>query len=412
MQRSCAETWAAPLLPEIGVLALVPDSWDAYWQPRHHVLSRLARYYQVLWLDPAHYWQESLDRMMRPVATNGDIPPGFGVYRPEPWLPHLFRPQWMARLTFAQRIQRGIRRLRRQGCKKIVLYLWRPEFVEALDLARGVDLTCYHIDDEYTFSSEDQPIPEEERAILTRVEQVFIHSPGLFAKKGKFNPNTLFVPNGVDYHRFRAASSEPEDLRGIPYPRIGYNGFLKQQLDWDLLLHLAEDRPEWTFVFVGPRSNHPQIADVIARMNAMPNVRFLGPKPWHELGAYAQHFDVSIMPYDRTSDYVQYIFPLKLHEYLATGCPVVGSRIRSLEDFQDVVELAETKEEWERAIVRSLAPVARSRDKLAARQAIARGNDWGVLVRRIAATMGARLGLESHDVFLAEEAEAAGAITG
>ena len=36
-----------PLLDKVGVVALVPDQWDPYWMDRHHVLSRLAGYFQL-----------------------------------------------------------------------------------------------------------------------------------------------------------------------------------------------------------------------------------------------------------------------------------------------------------------------------------------------------------------------------
>jgi glycosyltransferase involved in cell wall biosynthesis len=402
---------APPLIPEVGVLAFVPDRWGGAWQPRQHVLTRLARYFQVLWVDPARHWRQSLSALGRAKTWKAGpgFPPGFEVHAADPWLPLVYRPQWLARATCHERVRRGIETLREKGCRKIISYIWRPEFSTVLDLT-DFDLTCYHIDDEYAFSREDVAISETEALLLQRVDQVFIHSPGLLQKKGQLNPHTSFVPNGVDYALFSSAYEEPEDLRPVPHPRIGYNGFLKQQLEWDLLLALATNHPEWSFVFVGPRSPHPQIDATIQQMKRMENVWFLGPKPWQELAAYAQHFDVCTMPYDQTSAYVHYIFPLKLHEYLATGCPVVGSRIRSLHDFQNVVELATGAEEWASAIRRSLEPARRSPERRDARRAVARGYDWDILVRRIAVTFVERLGLEYHgDLIPAEQAEASDA---
>lgn len=42
-------TREAPLVPDVGVLALVPDTWGGPWQPRHHVLTRLANVFPVVW---------------------------------------------------------------------------------------------------------------------------------------------------------------------------------------------------------------------------------------------------------------------------------------------------------------------------------------------------------------------------
>jgi len=50
----------APLVPDVGVLALVPDRWSDLWQQRHQVLTRLARYFHVTWMNPAREWRAVL----------------------------------------------------------------------------------------------------------------------------------------------------------------------------------------------------------------------------------------------------------------------------------------------------------------------------------------------------------------
>src|SRR5262249_9186902 len=105
------------------------------------------------------------------------------------------------------------------------------------------------------------------------------------------------------------------------------------------------------------------------------------------------HFDVCVMPY-RVDDYTKYIYPLKLHEYLASGQPVVASRICSIEDFKEILTLVDRAGDWPAAISEALAPVANSPTRRKARQAVAREYDWTLLVRRIATTMAERLGPE------------------
>ena len=56
------------------------------------------------------------------------------------------------------------------------------------------------------------------------------------------------------------------------------------------------------------------------RLFAMPNVHYLGNRAVGEIPGYMQHMDVCLLCYALT-DYTRYIFPLKLHEYLATGRP-------------------------------------------------------------------------------------------
>ena len=382
-----------PYLPEIGVIGLVPEEWGGPWMPRHHVLTRLAYYFNVVWINPAREWREVLFRRTlggKGIDCNGMGIPGFSIYNPDKWLPKVYRPRSLAIFVERQRLRRAVRILRGRGCKKIVLYLWRPEFEPALDLIEH-DLSCYHIDDEYTFSEVEKPIEENEARLISRVDKVFIHSPALLEKKGCFNPQSIFVPNGVDYNAYATPCNEPADMKSISHPRIGYTGFIKKQLDWPLLLHLAVEHPEWSFVFIGPQSPHKEIVSVIQKLSGKPNVHFLGAKLPTELPAYTQYFDVCIMPY-RMDDYTKYIYPLKLHEYLASGRPVIGTKIRSLHELSEVVYLANTPEEWSVAIMEGLSCAANTSERRTTRQEVARQHDWQLLVQQIAKTQASGLG--------------------
>lgn len=386
---SCAEKMSAltdreherrptPSAGDVGVIALVPDRWGEQWQPRHQVVSRLARHFPVVWVNPAPEWRDVLSQPSRYRVSNTRPAPGLEIHSPDRVLPRFFRPGWLAAATARKRLEGARKKLVRKGCKQIILYLWRPEFADALSIVRH-DLCCYHIDDEYTFAKSDQPIDETERALLERVDQVVIHSPGLMEKKGHINPCTYFVPNGVDYAAHATPCPEPDDLRNIGGPRIGYTGWLKSQLDWDLLETLASGHAEWSFVFVG--STHPEIEDRVARFGRLPNVHLLGGKSSAELSRYPQHFDVCLMPY-HDDGYTRYINPLKLYEYLASGTPTVGTPIRSLESFGSVVELVREPDEWSAAIDRALREDRE--DQRLERQAVAREYDWDTLVDRIA----------------------------
>ena len=383
----------SPVIPEIGVLAFVPDRWDPLWQPRHHVLTRLARYYPVVWVTPPSDWRQAITeiRNHRPADPYGDhLPDGFKISNPEWWLPRVYRPRWLGDLTALLRIRRAVRLLQRQGCRRTVLYLWRPEFDYALRMVRH-DISCYHIDDEYSFSDSDRPNDDREVRLLKSVDQVFIHSAGLLEKKGGMNPNMEYLPNGVDFQLYSSPVPVPPDLARIQRPWIGYTGFVKRQLDWNLIDELSVRHPEWSFVFVGAHHDHSEVKDAVRNLSNRGNVHFLGEKPVKVLATYPQHFDACIMPYRRTS-YTDYINPMKLHEYLASGRPIVATTIRSLADFEDVVRLVRTPEEWSCALEQAIRPVEISSKRIEARRVVARRYDWDLLVYRIAGVMARRLG--------------------
>jgi glycosyltransferase involved in cell wall biosynthesis len=387
-----------PYLPDVGVIALVPEEWGSIWKSRHQLLTRLTKYFHVVWCTPARWWREKLWlRELWPRGglqggedTNGAASFGITIYHPESWLPVVGRPRFLAHWIERERLRRARMILLERGCRKIILYTWRPDCESALDLI-NYDLSCYHISDEYTFSEIEQPIDACEAQLISRADQVFIHSIALLEKKGNLNPHTTLVPNGVDYRAYETPYSLPIDLQSIPHPRIGYVGRIKPQLDLALLTELAQRHRGWSFVLVGPQDDLGERAVLIRQLAQMPNVYLLGGKSVSALPAYTQHLDVCMLCY-RVNDYTKFIYPLKLHEYLATGRPVVGSPIRSLQEFAHVIRLAEGADEWSQAIHESLSSAAYSATQVEARQRVARRHDWNVLAELIAQTLCSRLG--------------------
>ena len=384
----------ADVPPDTGIIAFVPDPWGATagtWQSREHLLTRLARHFPLVWFDPPLEWRAWWLPGNRRVGPVAEPPPadqsGFIWYRPGRFLPRVYRPRALGAWLERRRLAEATALLRHRGVRRIVLYLWRPEFAPVLNLIPHA-LSCYHIDDEYTFSEVDVPVPVAEADLLRRVDQVFIHSPALVEKKGGYNPHTMVVPNGVDLAAFRERREAPADLRDIPHPRLGYVGVIKEQLDIPLLRDLARARPDWSFVMVGPSRLTGADAAAFAEMSGWANVHALGSRPLRTLPAYLQHLDVGLLPYRETA-YTNCIFPLKLPEYLAAGLPVVGTPIRSLREFRGDLRLARSPDAWIQAAGEAIAdrdPGARDR-----RRESMQPYDWERLAAGIADTFRRRL---------------------
>jgi hypothetical protein len=216
-----------PQIPEIGVMALVADRWSPEWMSRHQILTRLAKYFQVVWVNPPPDWQQALSRLKEDHKDSVPLPPGFHLYEADFWLPNFYRPRVLAEFAFRKRLERAREVLVQNGCRKIVLYIWRPEFHMSLD-AIPFDLSCYHVVDEYSFCEVELPNSEDELKLLERADQVFVHTQALLEKKGQVSRNIALVPNGVSFVEFSAPVPEPPSLALIPHPRIGYAGYLKK----------------------------------------------------------------------------------------------------------------------------------------------------------------------------------------
>lgn len=382
-----------PAHPEIGVIALLPDSWQPRWMGRHHIMRRLARHFRVVWMNPPRDWREFLpggraspdsSRTGFSVRDSGLI-----VFNPGRWYPRVWKPAALGRLLERARLAKARARLRAEGCRKIILYVVNPHEAGALDTPH--DLSCYHIFDEYSFSEVEREVDPAESSLIRRVGQVFISSEAMFRKKGGLNPRSLVMPNGVDYPAFSTPAEEPPDLGAIPHPRIGYVGVVKKQLNLGLVARLAKARPGWHFTFIGPNENVVGAEAALAELQALPNVHFLGLKPAVRLPGYTQHLDVCLLCY-HVNDYTKFISPLKLHEYLAAGRPVVGSDIDPIRSFGELIRVARSDGEWESAIEACLRPEAVSEAEIRKRRERAREMDWDGLVGRIAEVLRSRLG--------------------
>ncbi len=338
--------------------------WDDLWQSRHQIMSSLAVNHKVLFVSPPFYLFE-----VRRNLAKWDLPPSGLVRRSENlhtlvFPKYLFETQrYKVLSTFLSDFRKSeIRKcFQRLGFKDTVLFIWHPRYV---DLVGQFDeaLSCYYVDDEFSSyvgqtDEERKRVIDQENELMRKVDVVFANGPALLAEKNKYG-NAISVPMSADFELFSRGHMEgtkvPDDMQRIPHPRVGHIGNINDKIDFGLLKLLAAARTHWSFVLVGPVN--VRSADNRAQLEAlksMPNVYFLGTKPREMLPNYIKGLDVCMMSY-RTDGWAHFIYPLKLHEYLASGKPVIGSGLMSLKEFTGVVRVAETPEEWLQGIQDSI----------------------------------------------------------
>lgn len=179
---------------------------------------------------------------------------------------------------------------------------------------------------------------------LTSSADLVLYVNGALYKQGVGkNKNSLLLGHGVDFDFFvKAAKSEhiPEDIANIPRPIVGFFGDISDKTsDLVLLEFAAEKLRDMSFVFVGPVS-----ADV-SRLKELPNVHFLGQKPYNQIPSYGKEFDVAIMAWNRNK-WIEFCNPIKIKEYLALGKPVVSTYYPEIEPYSDVVYIARDYDEF------------------------------------------------------------------
>ena len=213
-----------------GILAFVPDLWADSWQSRHHILLGLSQYYKVLWISPPTYWEHIRTRKGHSLTSGRGIRKiSDSLWTYAPVIPAAYKRNhdgkgttgWRRAMHWGFRqyyrawqrihVSRIKHLLRQMGIEKVILYIWRPEYCWSVGKF-SESLTCYHIDDEYSFDpTGDAPINDSEMMLLRQSNIVFIHSRTLMAKKGSINPNTHYMPNGVDFDLFRKVMEDENE---------------------------------------------------------------------------------------------------------------------------------------------------------------------------------------------------------
>ena len=258
----------------------------------------------------------------------------------------------------------------------------------------GESLSLYFCNDAFSLlvdsKSLQQRIASLEQELMGNVDIVFTVSDKLSGEKSQFHKSVHTINHGVDYPLFeRVAGSKAARPTDMPSgkPVIGYSGVIRYMLDLDLIRFLAEQRPDWDIVLVGPVSeSRSEFYAQIENLKRRSNVHFLGPKRPDELPSYINSFDICLLPYVKgeVSDY--YTAPLKFYEYLAAGKCVVSTV--SIRDYDtDVVVNCASAQEVLGAIADAL-----SRDSGALaqkRKEIAKRNSWSERVRQIEAVLAA-----------------------
>ncbi|RZK15677.1 MAG: glycosyltransferase, partial [Hymenobacter sp.] len=183
-----------------------------------------------------------------------------------------------------------------------------------------------------------------EPAIIAKSDLCVANSSYLADYCRRYNPQAVDVGQGCDAALFlpRPLAERPADLQNLAPPVIGYVGALvSSRLDLDLLRYLAEQRPQWSLVLVGPEDEAFQAS----ALHQLPNVHFLGQKPTSQLPDYVQHFDVCLNP-QVVNQLTVGNYPRKVDEYLALGKPVVATRTEAMRVFENHTYLADSKETY------------------------------------------------------------------
>jgi glycosyltransferase involved in cell wall biosynthesis len=323
--------------------------WDFVYQRPQHLLSRFARDHRVFVIEEPVFGETDVSLRISKRGENLNIV-----------VPHL--PQQMS--------ERSIRDLQRtlladllvdQGISRFITWYYTPMMLAWSDHLRPL-ATVYDCMDELTgFKNAPAELREREAELFSISDLVFTGGQSLYEAKKEQHPAVYAFPSSIDKMHFSRAlyiNAEMPDQENIPSPRIGFIGVIDERMDIELLGKIADLKPEWNFVMIGP-----VVKIDVADLPRKENIHYLGGKSYEELPGYIAGWDVAMMPF-ALNESTRYISPTKTPEYLAAGRPVVSTPIHDVVrpyGEEGLVHIAATAEDFVAAIQKALEEDATDR---------------------------------------------------
>jgi glycosyltransferase involved in cell wall biosynthesis len=359
--------------PQFSIVVFSHLRWNFVYQRPQHLLSRLAAKRPVFFVE-----EPELDTNEPPRWERSNSHPNVLVLRPRtPVTAPGFHPDQLVALEpLMAELARELDGM------TTVAWLYTPL---ALPLAEalGPSAIVYDCMDELSlFMGAPPELLSWEAALLECADVMFTGGPSLFRAKQALHPNVHCFPSSVDASHFTVArpgdnsTDEAEDQVGLPRPRLGYYGVIDERLDLELVHFIAQARPDWQIVLVGP-----VVKIDPAMLPQRQNIHYFGQRSYQDLPRYLVGWDVCLLPFAR-NDATRFISPTKTLEYMAAERPIVSTPITDVaEPYGDIVYLGGTPDEFLSACEAALAAGVEDRNHRAARmRQVLAGTSWDVTV--------------------------------
>ncbi len=333
-----------------GIVVFCHLRWGFVWQRPQQFLSRFAKKHPILFIEEPFFDQPEgaeprveLHRVMPNVTVA--CPHVSAAWATNPKLPTRLR-------EFAKE---AIERMNEDGAfDKPLLWYYSP-MDSSWSLGhfenRGVVYDC--MDELSQFTGAPKALIANEARLIEHADVVFTGGYNLGEKKKKQHDNVHIFGCGVEFSHFNKAGDPntpiPPDIDFMPRPILGWFGVVDERVDYAMVGEMARMRPDWSFAMVGPVVKvDPNL------LPHSPNLFWLGGRDYQQLPSYCAAFDVNMMCF-ALNKATEFINPTKGLEYMATGKPIVSTRVKDVvNQWSDIVLLASGAEEFVKAAQRAL----------------------------------------------------------
>ena len=286
--------------------------WDFVYQRPQHLISRFAKQFRTFFIEEPVF-HNSADTFQVKLAAEGV------------WIVTPLLNEHDADVSVITRQKRLLSRVFiNKRIDKFIAWYYTPMALKVSSHLKP-EMIIYDCMDElsaFKFAPAELKIMETE--LFSKADLVFTGGHSLYQAKRHAHHNIYPFPSSIDkahFSRSRNGLAEPEDQRSIPALRFGFYGVIDERFDIKLIKEVAERRPEWQLILIGP----------VVKINPddlpkLSNIHYLGGKSYSELPYYLSGWDITMIPFEKNES-TRYISPTKTPEYLAAGKPVISTSI-------------------------------------------------------------------------------------
>lgn len=289
--------------------------WDFVFQRPQHIMTGLAANYRIIFIEE-ELISENEDRYtIKNVASN--------IWVIQPYLQernHINNTQSRMRVVLDTILEE-------LAITDYIAWYYTPMSYAFSSHLQPV-VTVYDCMDELSaFLYAPPELINNEKELFKVADLVFTGGVSLYEVKKDLHHAVYCLPSSIDKEHFSKARdpvAEPPDQIRIGFPRFGFFGVIDERFDIELMNEVAELRPGWQFVLIGPvvkidASSLPQL----------PNIHYLGIKSYKDLPAYLSSWQIAFLPF-AMNESTRFISPTKTPEYLSAGKPVISTPVKDV----------------------------------------------------------------------------------
>jgi UDP-galactopyranose mutase len=334
--------------------------WNFVYQRPQHLMTRCAQDRRVFFFEEPEYVRNVRPRLQ--IRSAGDVT--------------IVVPQLSEECLDTNEEQRLLvdELLQHADIRDFLLWYYTPM---ALAFTRHLNPTAVVydcMDDLSAFKNPPTALRALDAELMRRASLVLTGGQSLFEARRHLHHNIYPFPSSVDVNHFaqaRLLDTDPPDQARIPKPRLGFFGVIDERMDLALLEGIADARPDWQLVMIGP-----VVKIDPASLPQSDNIHFLGGKTYAELPHYVAGWNVALLPFAR-NEATRFISPTKTPEYMAAGKPVVSTSIRDVirpYGQQGLVRIADDAPGFVRACTAAMSENSVNRERQA--DAFLRQTSW------------------------------------